>query len=155
MSSKEGIPGVDVCRLYHCVCGGGRGRLLIWLPFSLFHPPLFLSCTYYSIPSPCYRHPPPPSSSNSHAHDSCCPSSPPQSKENSPRAKGFFVVIESFYLCGGSHTHLSHGPSGVISSPLHTQDYPANAACTWMFTVGRQASLSYRMSLSSRPKQLL
>ncbi|XP_071545351.1 cubilin-like [Panulirus ornatus] len=62
-------------------------------------------------------------------------------KENSPRAKGFFVVIESFLLCGGTYTHQSHGPTGVITSPLHPENYPADLTCSWWFTAMDEATI--------------
>ncbi|XP_069987756.1 cubilin-like [Penaeus vannamei] len=56
------------------------------------------------------------------------------SQKNSPRGLGFFVVIESVRLCGGLLSAQEDGPTGYISSPLHSEDYPANTGCSWLFT---------------------
>ncbi|XP_064117808.1 cubilin-like [Macrobrachium nipponense] len=57
-----------------------------------------------------------------------------KSQEHSPRAKGFYVTIESYYLCGGLVNSDTHGPTGYISSPLHPDNYPPNSNCFWWFT---------------------
>lgn len=56
-------------------------------------------------------------------------------KEDSPRAKGFFTIIESYKLCGGAYTVEDDGPTGTFTSPLFPKNYPANIACNWYFAV--------------------
>ncbi|KAK7065408.1 hypothetical protein SK128_008768 [Halocaridina rubra] len=57
-------------------------------------------------------------------------------KPNSPRGKGFFVVIQSFKLCGGAFNMVDNGPTGNIYTPLFpASPYPPNIACTWYFAV--------------------
>ncbi|XP_068200412.1 uncharacterized protein [Palaemon carinicauda] len=64
-----------------------------------------------------------------------------KSQENSVRAKGFYVTIESYYLCGGLINSATHGPTGVISSPLYPEEYPPNSNCAWWFTSGDETTI--------------
>lgn len=56
-----------------------------------------------------------------------------ETQEDSPRAKGFFVTIQSFRLCGGLLTPHFDGPRGVLDSPLYPDPYPPNLRCNWFF----------------------
>ncbi|KAK7065407.1 hypothetical protein SK128_008767 [Halocaridina rubra] len=64
-----------------------------------------------------------------------------KSQENSPGAKGFFVTIESYYLCGGLRTSTNNGPSGYIASPEYAADYPPNTNCMWWFTSEEETTI--------------
>ncbi|XP_068200410.1 uncharacterized protein [Palaemon carinicauda] len=54
-------------------------------------------------------------------------------KEDSPRARGFFTIIESFKLCGGAYNIENDGPTGTFRSPNFPLNYPGNVACNWFF----------------------
>lgn len=69
-----------------------------------------------------------------------------KSQENSPRAKGFYVTIESYYLCGGLVNSDTHGPTGYISSPLHPDNYPPNSNCAWWFTSPEETTIKMECS---------
>ncbi|CAL4243640.1 unnamed protein product, partial [Meganyctiphanes norvegica] len=56
-----------------------------------------------------------------------------ESQADSPTAKGFYVIIQSFRLCGGLLTPQFNGPRGVLESPLYPESYPPNLSCNWYF----------------------
>ncbi|XP_037783625.1 CUB domain-containing protein 2-like [Penaeus monodon] len=50
-------------------------------------------------------------------------------------------------LCGGLLSRQEDGPSGYITSPLHSNDYPANSECSWWFTA--RGSITIKLNCHS------
>lgn len=69
-----------------------------------------------------------------------------KSQEYSPGALGFFVTIESYPLCGGLLNSVTDGPTGFITTPLHSNEYPANSNCAWWFTALEETTIRLECS---------